>query len=184
VRSDGRLYTVGALWQILLANPRPLIGHTVRVHGIVNADYHWVRTSSTWLPDWPARAMIERSEDGLTREGGEAMFWVSILGGHRTADGPWRPDHTNVAVAIMGGQRLDFTQAVLEQGETRLYVFTLFGGTQIIVPRTLDVGVDGINVLGGRRVETGTALEPTNQSRLRITAVVLLGGLQVQTPAD
>jgi hypothetical protein len=38
VRSDGHLYTVGALWQILLANPQPLIGHTVRVHGIVDAD--------------------------------------------------------------------------------------------------------------------------------------------------
>jgi predicted membrane protein len=112
------------------------------------------------------------------------MFWVSILGGHRTPSGPWRPDRTNVAAAVMGGQRIDFTQALLEEGETRLYVFTLLGGTQITVPRGLDVRVDGINILGGRRVETPTPLEPTSQSRLRITAVVVLGGLQVETPAD
>jgi hypothetical protein len=38
MRNDGQLYTVGVLWNILLTNPRPLIGHTVRVRGIVDAD--------------------------------------------------------------------------------------------------------------------------------------------------
>jgi hypothetical protein len=36
VRSAGRLYTVGALWRLLTTNPRPLVGHTVRVQGIVD----------------------------------------------------------------------------------------------------------------------------------------------------
>src|SRR5215472_16259380 len=64
------------------------------------------------------------------------MFWVSILGGHRTPSGPWRPDRTNVAVSAVAGQRLDFTQARLDEGETRVYVVVLMGATQVIVPRT------------------------------------------------
>jgi len=52
----------------------------------------------------------------------EDMFWVSIMGGHRTPGGPWRPDRNNVAVSIMGSQQLDFTQAVLDEGETHLYL--------------------------------------------------------------
>jgi predicted membrane protein len=111
----------------------------------------------------------------------EHMFWVSIMGGHRTPSGPWRPDRNNVAVSIMGGQQLDFTQAVLDEGETRLYVVVLLGGARITVPRGIDVVVEGLNIMGGRRVETAMPLEPTRGPHLRITALVALGGLRVRT---
>jgi hypothetical protein len=50
MRSDGRLYTVGALWRLLTTNPRSLVGHTVRVQGIV--DTHVIIT----MPGLPGPA--------------------------------------------------------------------------------------------------------------------------------
>ncbi|ADG73492.1 conserved hypothetical protein [Cellulomonas flavigena DSM 20109] len=50
--------------------------------------------------------------------------------------------------AIMGGVELDLRQADIE-GSARIDVFTFWGGVDIKVPRTWDVRVTGLPLLGG-----------------------------------
>ena len=109
------------------------------------------------------------------------MFYVSIMGGGSTPRGRWRADHNIVAVSLLGGQRLDFTQAILDEGETRVTVIAVMGGTTITVPRGVDVGVDGVSIMGGRRVQVDNSLEGPTQKRIHITAFTLMGGLRVET---
>jgi hypothetical protein len=98
----------------------------------------------------------------------------------RAPAGRWRPDRWNLAVALMGNLDLDFTQAILEEGETVLAVGVVMGGARIHVPPDVDVVADGLPIMGTLRVTAGAGgLEPLPR-RLRITGVVLMGDLRVE----
>ena len=109
------------------------------------------------------------------------MFFVSILGGSSTPRGRWRADHRIYSVSVLGGQRLDFTDAILDEGETHVTVVAIVGGANITVPRGVDVTVDGVTFLGGRDVRVDSDLEGPAQKRLHITTFVALGGVRVET---
>ncbi len=109
------------------------------------------------------------------------MFLVSVMGGLRTPRGGWRPDRDNYAISLMGGQQIDLTGALLYEGETRLFIFAVMGGSTVRVPRGVEVSVDGVSVMGGRQIDVEPNLERAPWPRLRITAVVAMGGLRVQT---
>ena len=109
------------------------------------------------------------------------MFYISILGASSTPHGRWRADHDILAVSLLGSQRLDFTQAILDEGETRLTVIHFVGGTRIRVPPGVDTTVDGVSILGRRHVEVDHNPAAPSRQRLRITAFTMLGHLEVET---
>ena len=63
---------------------------------------------------------------------------VAALGGVERK-GRWIPARTSYAIALMGGLSLDFREALLPPGETEVWIFTLMGGAEIIVPPGLTV---------------------------------------------
>lgn len=82
--------------------------------------------------------------------------------------------------AIMGGVELDLREAGIE-GSARVDVFTFWGGVDIKVPRTWDVRVSGLPVLGGwddktQPVPGGPVLE--------VRVVTVMGGAEVRYGKD
>ena len=68
----------------------------------------------------------------------ERGLMVAALGGVERK-GRWIPARTSYAIALMGGLSLDFREALLPPGETEVWIFTLMGGAEIIVPPGLRV---------------------------------------------
>jgi hypothetical protein len=81
--------------------------------------------------------------------------------------------------AIMGGVELDLRQAGTETGEAVVDVFVLWGGIEITVPPDWAVINDVTPIMGGAEDRsTGTQQA---RHRLRITGVVIMGGVDIKT---
>jgi len=110
----------------------------------------------------------------------ERSFAVAVLGGtHRR--GRWTPARTNVAIAVCGGAKLDFREAVLGPGVTELQIFAMWGGVEVIVPPGLHVESHGIGLLGGFDHKADSYAEPAaGAPTLRVTGLALMGGVDIK----
>jgi DUF1707 SHOCT-like domain/Cell wall-active antibiotics response LiaF, C-terminal len=75
-------------------------------------------------------------------------FTVSIFGGTERK-GRWRTADTHWVFSVFGGSDLDFREASLDGGEANVFVFDLFGGTDLYVPDGIDIDFDGFALFGG-----------------------------------
>ena len=62
--------------------------------------------------------------------------------------GYWEPPEQLDAYALFGNVRLDFREANLYEGITRVNCFAVFGGVDILVPEELDLDVNGVGLFG------------------------------------
>lgn len=106
------------------------------------------------------------------------MKSIGVFGGSKLGQGPWRPGRKSWSIAIFGGSEIDFRQAELEEGVTKVVAFSLFGGNKVLVPQDLPATLSGFSVFGGRDVKRPQAKEtpPTSAKALHITAVNIFGG--------
>jgi hypothetical protein len=110
----------------------------------------------------------------------ERNVMVAALGGVERK-GRWIPARQNYSFAVMGGMVLDFREALLAPGETEVWVFTVMGGAEIIVPPGLAVETDGVAILGGfEHAEDADPNTDPNAPFLRVRGVALLGGVEVK----
>jgi hypothetical protein len=100
-------------------------------------------------------------------------------GGDRT--GRWRVAPRCTVVNVMGGADLDLRQASVEAAETEITVWSLMGGSTIVVPEGVEVDAGGVAFLGGNDVRLGGPSPPPGAPRLRIRCRSLLGGSDVTT---
>lgn len=109
----------------------------------------------------------------------EKGVMVAALGGVERK-GRWIPARQNYAVAVMGGLSLDFREALLPPGETEVWIFTLMGGADIIVPPGLTVESDGVAILGGfEHREDATISHDPEAPVLRLKGLAVMGGVEV-----
>ena len=109
----------------------------------------------------------------------EKGVMVAALGGVERK-GRWIPARQNYAVAVMGGLSLDFREALLPPGETDVWIFTLMGGADIIVPPGLTVESDGVAILGGfEHREDATISHDPEAPVLRLKGLAVMGGVEV-----
>jgi hypothetical protein len=113
--------------------------------------------------------------------GGQARRWiVGIMGGgdHR---GRWRIASRCTVVNLMGGADLDLTDAIVHGSETEIRVFSLMGGSNIIVPDGVHVELSGFAFMGGNdlRLE-GTPRPPPGAPLVRVQAYSIMGGTDVK----
>jgi len=110
----------------------------------------------------------------------ERGLMVAALGGV-DRKGRWIPARQNYCVAVMGGLSLDFREALLPPGETEVWIFTLMGGAEILVPPGLTVESDGIAIMGGfEHLEDASVSEDPNAPILRLKGLALMGGVEVK----
>ena len=109
----------------------------------------------------------------------ERGFMVAALGGVERK-GRWIPARQNFAVALLGGVVLDFREALLPPGETEVWVFTVMGGAEIIVPPGLAVESDGVAILGGfEHLEDAVVSPDPDAPVLHIRGLAIMGGVDV-----
>jgi hypothetical protein len=81
--------------------------------------------------------------------------------------------------AVMGGVKLDLSNAPMARDTAVIDVFALMGGTEIFVPRDWDVTVRVVSLMGGcsdkRRPATGPATR-----HLIIQGMAVMGGVEIK----
>ena len=103
---------------------------------------------------------------------------VSPIGGLRVS-GPWRMASHEIVISLVGGARLDLSQAELPAPEVTLTKVSLVGGVRIGVPTGIRVDVSGFSLLGGTRVERGPEPGP-GAPTVHVRAFSLVGGVRIR----
>jgi hypothetical protein len=108
----------------------------------------------------------------------ESCTLITILSGN-SRKGIWRPPHLIKVFTFMGGADLDFREAIMAPGTTRINIFCMMGGVDIKVPPGLNVEVKGFAIMGG--IEDGTeGIINEEEPRLVIHGFAIMGGLEVK----
>ena len=84
--------------------------------------------------------------------------------------------------SILGGSQINLLSAHLAPGDNVVDVFSLFGGSTLIVPRNWNVKVEVTSILGGfsdKRTVAETT-EKTGEGTLIIKGLVLFGGGEIK----
>ncbi len=105
---------------------------------------------------------------------------VSVFSGV-ARKGRWEPPARIRVYSLFGGADLDFCEADMLEGTTRVDVFVLFGGAQIRVPTDIDVDCRGLGIFGhfAQLSQRGDDPQPP---RLLIRGTALFGGIDVKGP--
>ena len=104
---------------------------------------------------------------------------MSVMGG-TDRKGRWIPARRSNVIALMGGVALDFREAMMAPGVTEVWIFTMWGGVEIIVPPGLPVEVDGLAILGGFDFDSNEPVDRTpDEPLLRIRGMAVMGGVEV-----
>lgn len=83
--------------------------------------------------------------------------------------------------AIMGGGKIDLTDADMVEDEVFFDIFAFWGGVELIVPQTWQVNMKGIPILGGAENKTGPDPNGTAQvKRLTVRGTAIMGGMEVK----
>lgn len=115
----------------------------------------------------------------VARPGRKRVF--AILGGV-DRKGTWVVPEDLHVTTVMGGISLDFREAVLPPGLTRVHVTTILGGVEIIVPPNVAVQCDGSAILGGfEEVHRAPVTPDPETPTLMITGLAVLGGVEIKT---
>ena len=119
-----------------------------------------------------------RNEDGSINT--DYIDDVSILGG-----GVRRIQSQNfkggTITAIFGGSEFDLKTAVISPEGSVIDVFTMFGGTKLIIPEDWEVKSDALSLFGGfsdKRQEQPANIEV--KKTLLIKGIVLFGGVEIK----
>ena len=107
----------------------------------------------------------------------QPSWHVSPVGGLRV-DGPWRMGRRVIVVSIVGGTRLDLSQAQLAAPEVTLTKVSLVGGVRVWVPAGIRVEVSGFSLIGGTRLYGETEPGP-GAPTVHVRAFGLVGGVRV-----
>ncbi len=106
-----------------------------------------------------------------------ATWHVSPVGGLRVY-GPWRMDRHVIVVSLVGGTRLDLSEAQLAAPEVTLTKVSLVGGTRIRVPPGVRVEASGFSLVGGTRLQGGPEPGP-GAPTVHVRAFSLVGGVRI-----
>jgi Domain of unknown function (DUF1707)/Cell wall-active antibiotics response 4TMS YvqF len=107
--------------------------------------------------------------------------WVVGIMGGGTQKGRWRIASQCNVVNVMGGADLDLTSAVVEDALTEIRVFSLMGGSDIVVPDGVHVELSGFAFMGGNdlRLEDRPP-PPAGAPTVRVRAWSVMGGTDVK----
>jgi hypothetical protein len=104
---------------------------------------------------------------------------VALLGGCDRR-GRWRPAPRSVAVAVMGGVKLDLRDATIEGDELVITAFALMGSVDIIVPEGIEVDLGGFALMGGNEHKPGEVSVRPGTPVVNVRAFSLMGGVSVK----
>jgi hypothetical protein len=125
------------------------------------------------LPVAPSSVTVEPGRGGT-------RFVLGILGGGDRG-GRWRVAERVVVVNVFGGADLDLREATLAGTETTIWVISLFGGSDIIVPEGVNAELSSFALLGGDDLKLEGPAPPTGAPVVHVRTVSIFGGTDVTT---
>jgi len=96
-----------------------------------------------------------------------------------TRKGRWRAGSRLNAVAIMGGIDIDLSEAVFDEPELVIKVFTMWGGIDIKIPEGVTVRDHGLGIMGGFDVHEQYTDDP-HAPVVVVKGVAIMGGVSVR----
>ncbi len=118
----------------------------------------------------------------VTSAASDPPSWhLSPIGGLKIG-GPWRMGRHVIVGSLVGGARLDLSQAQLAAPQVTLTKVSLVGGTRITVPPGIRVETSGFSLIGGTRIDSGPEPGP-GAPTIRIRAFALVGGVRIHRSA-
>ena len=130
-----------------------------------------LETLTTDLPQQPTAAL----------PAAKARRWIVGIMGGGDHGGRWRVASRCTVVNVMGGADHDLTNAVVEASETEIQVFSLMGGSDIVVPDGVHVELSGFAFMGGNGLRLGDApTPPPGAPVVRVRAYSIMGGTDVK----
>jgi hypothetical protein len=133
------------------------------------------------VTDLPAEPATPVAGAVAERSSAPATWHVSPVGGLRVS-GPWRMERHVIVASIVGGTRIDLSEAQLAAPEVTLTKVSLVGGTRITVPPGIRVDASGFSLVGGTRVQGGPEPGP-GAPTVHIRAFSLVGGIRIYRSA-
>ena len=127
----------------------------------------------------PAAAVGEGMPVGGTGAAAPSLVLGILGGGDRR--GRWRVPERMTVVNVLGGADLDLREATLAAPEVEIRVFSVLGGSDVIVPEGVHVELGGFAVLGGNDLKLTGPAPPPGAPLVRVRAWSLLGGTDVKT---
>lgn len=122
-----------------------------------------------------------------------SRWMVAIMGGVQRMRRPWKLAEQTHMLMLMGGAELDLNLAALPQNGF-IRIIAVMGGAKIYVPRSVDVAVHGLMLMGGinalgessggiisfaNEESRGIAGPAGVESHLTIQVFTLMGGVEV-----
>jgi DUF1707 SHOCT-like domain/Cell wall-active antibiotics response LiaF, C-terminal len=112
--------------------------------------------------------------------GGGTSFLLGLLGaGDRR--GRWRVAERVTVINVLGGADLDLRQATLAAREVTIRVFSVLGGSDIIVPDDVQVELSSFALLGGDALKLDGPEPPPGAPVVHVKTFSLLGGTDVKS---
>lgn len=135
----------------------------------------------TLLADLPALADEAPAAPAAPPPGDvrERGIMAAVLGGYERR-GTWTPPRHLYVVAVWGGAELDFREARLPPGVTKVTILAVMGGAGVIVPPGLAVQSDGVAIMGGfEGLDQPSSRPAPDAPILRINGFACMGGVEV-----
>ncbi|MEX2528131.1 MAG: DUF1707 domain-containing protein [Gemmatimonadota bacterium] len=110
---------------------------------------------------------------------------VFSVWGNAIRKGTWRPARSTTTVVFQAGAELDFREAILPPGETKVVAVAVMGGIDILVPPGVRVEGRGVGLMGGWDQAGGDPPQggwgpPEETPVLRISGVAFMGAVDIQ----
>ncbi len=109
---------------------------------------------------------------------GTATWHVSPIGGLNVF-GPWRMGRHVVVISLIGGAKLDLSQAELAARDVTLTQVSVIGGVRARIPLGIRVDASGLSILGGTEVEGAPDPGP-GAPTIHIRAFSIVGGIRIR----
>lgn len=97
-----------------------------------------------------------------------------------TRSGKWAVPEQLRCVAVMGGVKLDLTEAVPTARETHLNCVSVMGEVSIVVPDGVDVRMDGTAIMGEKTVKKLRTPPVPGAPIIHVHAFALMGTVEVK----
>jgi hypothetical protein len=106
--------------------------------------------------------------------------WSVAIMGAVERKGFWRVDERSVAIAVMGGCKLDLRGAAISAPVTTIHAYALMAGIEVTVPYGVEVELEGVAIMGSKELKlTGPSPAP-GAPVVRINAIALMAGVVVR----
>lgn len=128
--------------------------------------------------DLPAEGGTPATATARPREGRAKRWIVGVLGDSKRR-GSWRIDEEIGAVAVMGDVLLDLREAEVRTDVVDITAVSVMGDVKIIVPDGVHVDIEGMAVMGSKRVDVQEAPRGMKVPVVRVRAYAVMGDVKV-----